>query len=314
VIGAATSFSDAPDRPIGDFYEQSAHPLMYVVPGANSIWPDSLDERMVRAVPRALNVNNYIGISVILLGLVALWAFLGRWLRGRFRERPSPEAVAALLALASVFATLLFSLPPRVLGGKVPMPSDLVFHVAPGVRAGQRFVMPLMGGAAVLAGLGAAALLRRVPGRAALPVALVLALAVGTDLYTTPPGMPAELPRDPQALEALAKAPKAPAVEVFSWGILNGQAQRACMAQLVHEKPLVNTCGLAAPPPRVVAGAFSPICRGLELLRADGLRYVIVDRPVPENVGACFRHRSALGGWRLLAQDPSYRILQLGSF
>jgi hypothetical protein len=310
-IGAATSFSDAPDRPLSDFYQQSAHPIMYVFPGANSIWPDSVDQKMVDLVPRALNVNNYIGVSVILLGAFALWTYVRPWIMGRFRGRPSPQAVAALLALGSSFACLLFSLPPRVLHHTVPMPSDLVFHVAPGVRAGQRFVMPLMAGAAVLAGLGTAAILRRVPGRAMLPVAVLLAAIVATDLYTSPPGMTAEMKAHPPALEKLADAPKAPAIELFPWGFLWGQQQRACMAQLVHKKPLVNTCLLGVPPPHVLAAAGVPMCRTLRLLQSDGLRYVIVDLPVPPGIGACFKRSTAYGGWRLLAQDSQYRILEL---
>src|SRR5439155_21453170 len=115
------------------------------------------------------------------------------------------------------------------------------------------------------------------------------------------------------ALETLAKAPKAPAIEIFPWGFLAGQQQRACMAQLVHKKPLVNTCLLAPPPPRVLAAAGVPMCRALEQLRGDGLRYVIVDLPVPEGVGVCFRRPSSYGGWRLLAQDTQYRVLELGA-
>jgi hypothetical protein len=284
-----------------------------VWPGAGSIWGSGVDEVMVRLVPRAHGVNNYIGLSVILLGLIAAWTYLLPWFMRRFRGRPSPEAVAGLLGLGTVFACLLFSMPPRVLHHTVPMPSDLVFHVAPGLRAGQRFVMPLMGGAALLAGLGAAAILRRIPTRAMFPVAAAIALVVAVDLYTTPPGMTAELTRHPPALEALAKAPKAPAIEVFPWGFLGGRPQQACMGQLVHRKPLVNPCGLAPPPPRVLAAATEPMCQALRDLRREGLRYVIVDVPVPENVSACFRRQSSFGGWRLLARDAEYRVLELGT-
>ncbi len=310
-IGVATSFSDAPDRPLSDFYEQAAHPLMYVLPGYASDWGAGPYDTLVRHVPRAANANLYIGLSVIALGAIAVFANLGPWLMGRFRGRPSPQAVAALLALGTVVACFLCSMPPRVAHHAIPTPSMLFFHVTPGLRAGQRFVMPLMAGAAVLAGLGTAALLRRVPRVGLLPVAAAIAVLVALDLGTSPPGMPAELTAHPPALEALAKAPKAPAVEVFPWGILGGQPQRACMAQLIHKKPLVNTCSIADAPPRVLSAAVQPMCRALKQLRGDGLRYVIVDLPVAENISTCFRRSSSLGGWRLLTQDTQYRVVEL---
>jgi hypothetical protein len=310
-IGVVTSFSDAPDRPLSDFYEQAAHPLMYVWPGVFTGWGSGIYEALVRHVPRASNANIYVGLSVIALGAIAVFANLGPWLRRRFRGRPSPQAMAALLALAVVVASFACSMPPRVLQHHVPTPSTLIFHVTPGLRAGQRFVMPLMAGAAVLAGLGTAAVLRRLPRTAMLPVAAAIALVVAVDLRTNPPGMPAELTAHPPALEALAQAPKAPAVEVFPWGILGGQPQRACMAQLVHKKLLVNTCSIGPAPPRVANVALQPMCRALRQLHGSGLRYVIVDLPVPDNVKACFRRRSSLGGWRVLAQDAQYRVLEL---
>jgi hypothetical protein len=55
------------------------------------------------------------------------------------------------------------------------------------------------------------------------------------------------------------------------------------------------------------------MCQAFRDLQRDGLRYVIVDVPIPRNVSACFRRLSAFGGWRLLAHDSQYRILELGS-
>jgi hypothetical protein len=125
--------------------------------------------------------------------------------------------------------------------------------------------------------------------------------------------MTSELTAHPHALEALAKAPKAPAVEVWPSGILFDQPQRACMAQLVHKKPLVNTCGIAPPPPAVMRAALLPMCKALKQLEGRGLRYVIIDLPVPDNVTACFRRKSSFGGWRVLAEDSQYQVLELRS-
>ena len=310
-IGVASSFEDAPDRPLSDFYDQAAHPLMFVWPGVDSIWGDGVSSALVDQVPRAFNVNLYIGWSVILLGLVAVVAHLGPWVRQRFRGRLSPQSMAALLGVGTVVACFLCALPPKVLSSTIPMPSTFIFEVTPGLRAGQRFVMPLMAGAAVLAGLGAAVLLRRLSTRAMVPVAGLLALVVAVDLYTTPNGMPAELPASQPALEALAEQPEAPAVAITFQGILSSPPQRACMEQLVHEKPLVNACAVGPPSPRMLHAAVRPMCQALAELRGYGVRYVVVDKPVPANVSACFRRPGSLGGWRLVADDSTYRVLEL---
>lgn len=55
-------------------------------------------------------------------------------------------------------AAFAWSLPPvvDVAGLGVPTPARLTLEAAPALRAGQRFVMLVMAGVAVLAGLGAA--------------------------------------------------------------------------------------------------------------------------------------------------------------
>jgi hypothetical protein len=309
-IGVGSSFSDAPDRPLTDFYEQAAHPLMFLWPGFASIWGDGVHEALVDLVPRAHNANIYVGLSVVALGAVGVWATMRHWVRRRLAGRPSPQAVAAALALAVVVASLLCSLPPRVLNSAVPMPGSLVFEVAPGLRAGQRFVMPLMAGTAVLAGLGASAMLGRVRPRAVLPLALVLALVVGVDLYTRPPLRTSEIPPSSPALEALARAPDGPVVHIQPQGFLGGVPQRACLMQMVHHKTVVNACGFTTPGPLIQVGK-SPMCRALRTLRRSGVRYVLTEPlPPPANVRACFE-RSRVGPWRTLAHDDLVWIFEM---
>lgn len=153
-IGVLTGFADQPNRPLSDVYEQSAHPLMYVTPGADTTWTHlgsgaakALRDATVAAVPRAAATNLYLGLSVLLLAVIGLVGVGLPWLRSRAPERDGP-AIAVLLGAAVVFTCFTFSLPPTLRG--VPMPGLLIHQLAPGLRAGQRFVMPLMAGLSVM--------------------------------------------------------------------------------------------------------------------------------------------------------------------
>jgi hypothetical protein len=312
-VGVLTSFSDAPDRPVTDFYQQAAHPLMFVWPGFGSIfWGGDVTQVLVDLVPRASFTNVYLGLSVLLLGAFGAWTALREWVGNRLDGAPSPEGVAALLALATVLISFLCSLPPRVLHGVVPTPASLIFEVAPGLRAGQRFVMPMMAGTSLLAGLGASAFLRRLPRAAVLPATLALALVVGVDLHTRIPGMTDEAPARTPALDALAKAPDGPVLQISPEGFFGGTAQLPCLMQNVHHKALVNTCGFATPPRRVLRVGDKPICVAIADLRRFGLRYVVAHpAPPPPNVAGCFHRDTAIGPWRTLARDSHTWVFEL---
>jgi hypothetical protein len=311
-VGLLSSFSDSPDRPLSDFYDQSAHPLMFVLPGFASTWRDGMTQTLVEQVPRAAFVNLYLGLSVIVLGAIGGAGTLGPWIAGRLRDRPSPQALAALLALATVVVCGICSLPPRVFHGSIPMPALLIHEVAPGLRAGQRFVMPLMAGTAVLAGLGTNVILRRLPRVALTPAVLAIALLVALDLWATPPGMPTEAPPRSPALDALSNAPDGPVIDIMPQGFLGTPSQNACMLQLVHHKPLVNTCGFVSPPDKLWKLGLLPMCEVLTRLRQRGLRYVLIEPlPAPPNVTACFRGQSRLGPWRALARDRYMSVYEL---
>jgi hypothetical protein len=154
VILAFSQQSGVPTRSLEDAFQESAHPLMYLLPGYGSIWGEGPYQLLLRAVPRAVDTNLYVGISVIALSLVAVSTAVATWLRRGAGALSSPLVLATLMATAVVIACFLFSLPPHLAGSGIPMPDALIIAVQPAFRAGQRFVMPLMGGMAILAGLG----------------------------------------------------------------------------------------------------------------------------------------------------------------
>jgi hypothetical protein len=314
LIGLSTSFSDVPDRAASDFYEQAAHPLMFFLPGFASIWNDGVTDALVDLVPRAANTNLYLGLSVIALGCIGAVTTLRPWIAGRMHDRPSPQALAALFAVAVVAACFVLSLPPRVVNGAIPMPASVVQEVAPGLRAGQRFVMPLMAGTAILAGLGAHAALRHVRPRMVLPVALALALIVAVDLYVQPPPRTERVPPGGPVLDALAAAPDGAVVHIRPDGFLTGVTGTiACFAQDIHHKKLVNTCGfdLAEPMLRL---SRRPMCEALRVLRRSGLRYIMIEPlPAPPSVGVCLLQRSSVGRWRVLDKGHDMAVYEFVS-
>jgi hypothetical protein len=289
-IGVLTAFKGVPPRPIQDAYDQASHPLMFVVPGFGQRWPSGTDEWLVRHVPRAAGTNLYVGLSVLALGLVGVVSALAAWRR---LHVVTPQIYAAALASSVVFTTFLCSLPPRVAGGRIPTPNLLIVTIVPSLRAGQRFVMPLAAGIAVLAGLGAATLLRRLPRPAVLPAVLLLAATVyvDTDAHYGPfvrlPG------RDP-ALAVLARQPLGPAIHYSGEELYPGETQRSCFLQTQFQKPLVSACGiqLTPLPLQTFDLATHGWCEGMRDMRdLYGLRYVIVERSDPRAMSCFDKHR-----------------------
>jgi hypothetical protein len=293
-IGVATSFADAPERAAADLYTQSSHPLMYVIPGTTAwLWGEGPYETLVDVVPRAAGTNSYLGISVLLLGAVGAGWVIGRVLRAGWRRRadgprsgPPPPAmlVAGCLALALAAFAFVWSLPPTVgiAGLDIPTPTRLTEAVAPSLRAGQRFVMPLMAGVAVLAGIGTARLLRPLSPRVGAVAGLALAAVVALDLVAIPNVRVSDVPPS-HALAALRAAPAGAAIHYQDpiWGsMVEGAIARPCVFQTQHDHPLVNSCNLTSEPNVLgfqVDVSDPASCAVLDGLRANGVRYVIAD-------------------------------------
>ena len=285
VILAFSQQSGVPTRSLEDAFQESAHPLMYLLPGYGSIWGGGPYHLLLRAVPRAIETNLYVGIIVIALSVVAVSTAVAAWLRRGVGALSSPVVLATLMATAVVIACFLFSLPPHLAGNRIPMPDAFVVAVQPAFRAGQRFVMPLMGGMAILAGLGVNAILRRVTShRAALALVIVIALLVGLDLFArrlggTPTGV-TPIPRS-SALAALAAQPQGPAFEFVDHGHASSiSGMNPCLLQPQHGKILLQSCQLRPESSDVVRWDAAPTCDTLIEMRDSGVRYVIVDTSI----------------------------------
>jgi hypothetical protein len=311
LIGALSHFGGAPARSVADAYQESASPLMYVVPGWQSSWGNAPYNLLVRHVPRAQYANLYLGYTVIACAGIALVTTATQIWRHHSAALQSHLVVATLLAAVVVAFCFLFSLPPRLTfsGLSVPMPDDVVIHVQPAFRAGQRFVMPLMGGMAVLAGLGVYEVVRRLPHRA-VPVFVVLVAALmWVDLFARPPEAVNQLPQF-AALAALRGEPPGP---VFQYIPLQQpdrfQGIRACLLQPQYDKPLADTCDITNQHQNYVEWTTNPGCASLQSMREAGVRYVIIDDSL-KNLIACMGSELT-GHNRRVADDGKLSVYEL---
>lgn len=280
LIGSLSNFGGLPNRSVVDAYQESASPLMFVIPGWHSIWGSGPDDFLVRHVPRALYANLYVGYTVMALSLVALGtAALTVW-RQRASAFRSGLVLATAMAALVVALAFLFALPPRLTfaGHSIPMPDDLVIHVQPAFRAGQRLVMPLMGGMAVLAGLGVSALVQRIPRRAIPVLVVVVAAMVWVDLFARPPDAVNTVPQS-AALAVLRTAPAGAVFQYIPGPVHPGRFPpvRACLLQPQYDKPLADTCEVAAQSQDYERWVNQPDCQSLAEIKRLGVRYVIVD-------------------------------------
>ncbi|TAN34318.1 hypothetical protein EPN29_02840 [bacterium] len=311
LIGALSHFGGVPTRSVEDAFQESAQPLMFVIPGWHSVWGNGPDDFLVRHVPRARYANLYVGYTVMALGLVAL-ATTARTLRQqRTTALRSGLVLATLMAATVVAICFLFSLPPRLAfhAHSIPMPDDIVIHVQPAFRAGQRLVMPLMGGMAVLAGLGVSVILKKVPRRGVPVFILVVASLVWIDLFARPPEAVNRLPQSP-ALAALRTQPPGPVFQYIPSPLALGRfpSVRSCLLQPQYDKPLADTCELAQQSEDYERWLAHPDCTTLAEIRQFGVRYVIVDDSLT-NLLRCMQTDLA-GQNRRVADDGRLSVYQ----
>jgi len=305
-IGASSGFTGVPDPPESDHYVQSSHPLMFLLPSTDAtIWGDGFNEWLAERVPRAAGVQLYLGFSALLLALIGFVTSV--------RRRRTPQGLAALMAAAVGIGCFLCSLPPRVWDHRIPTPSALILAVEPGLRAGQRFVMPIMGAVALLAGLGALWAVRRFARTplTAGALAAVLGAIVFVDLHMQPPGNWVRIPPPSAALAELRQLPPGPVLHWHYSGFLPVPAPRACFMQPQHGKVLVNDCALRLDRnPPLVKWDQIPACDAVAEMPSVGVRYIVVDVTRPDVVACLDARRENRTPNRLVAKDPVLSVYE----
>ena len=324
LIGVLSGGGQVPARDPLDAYNQSAHPIMYVIPGYFSTygdfslwqetgWGKPMNEFLVTRVPRAYGTDLYLGWSVLLLaGIGLVWTIRRLWRPAAAARRAVEEraAIGGLLAFSASAAAFACSGPPTVsverLGITFPTPSYLIVHAVPALRAGQRFIMPMMAGVAILAGIGLAALIVRRRPTIQLAVTAIVASIVAVDLWARAPESVVRIPSS-DALATLREQPKGAAIHYLPEGLLTGRITAPCLWQIQHEKTLVNPCSTTFFPLMLFQLNDYKDCANLARLREIGVRYVVSDGTAPMFPGCPGRAREL----DLLAQDEFFRVERL---
>jgi hypothetical protein len=166
--------------PRADLFRYSARWWAYFVPpvahpvlGAWSrrVWDSSL------IGPGLLEQQAYLGVGVVALAAVALWAWV------RERGRVVPAAVPFLTAIAALALVCSLSPERQILGFRVVRPSALLYLVAPMFRAYARFGVVVQLMMAIVAATGMTWLWQR---RTRVARAVAVALVVLTAFEYTP--------------------------------------------------------------------------------------------------------------------------------
>jgi hypothetical protein len=308
-VGLHSPSTLIPDRKISDFYEESAQPLMYLFPGAHS-WGPHGNWLLVHLVPRAAVVNLYVGLSTLALAAVGVVILVrSRWRGSRsLRRQQRPLLVAAVMATWVAAVCLVFSLPPIYKFGplKIRLPGDLVAHIVPALRAGQRFVMPIEGVLAVLAGIGVALLLARAPKRWRLGLTLLITIIVFADLWAPLPDSITPIKTYP-ALVQLGRLPMGPVVWFEHGSMFSTDPRRPCLLQHEYRKPLIDDCALGQSP-NLATLLGLPLCDAVTGLQAVGTRYVVMS-PSDVETRSCLNQRAA--GWNTVANDSTFLVGEL---
>lgn len=304
VVGMSTKTTGIPVRTLQEAYEQSSHPLMYLLPSSVTWWGTAGYERLVEIVPRAHETALYLGLSVIIIAILGVII--------AFRSQDRRYRLLAYFGVVISVTGFLFSLAPMVhiFGITIITPNYVVTHFVPALRAAQRFAPVIELGLAMCGSIFIAHLFSKVTWKS-MPykeICFILILGVvSLDLSTKFLQLTAQIPNSP-AVSSIRDKPDG-LVAVYIGGLLNGRpAQIACGLQLLHEKPTINWCGMDTkiPLPLVFQVANLPLPEQAIALKKGNVRYVILDESSKEIIPS--KIHLVENGYRRIASDPNYAV------
>ncbi|MBI4897479.1 MAG: hypothetical protein HY827_03830 [Actinobacteria bacterium] len=186
IVALATAkapVSGVRDQPIEALTIYSARAYEYVVPHAASVFFGNTTEPWLTAHLHGSNFAEatlYLGISLLMLAVVGIWAALRTGDRRESRFR-----CIALIAIAAV--AFGASAPPTVdlpiVGWHIQTPSHFIFQIAPTWRVYSRFVFVVMLGVVLLAAHGIALAATRRSRLTATLIVSAIAAIVAVDLW-----------------------------------------------------------------------------------------------------------------------------------
>jgi hypothetical protein len=177
-------------RPISQVYAFSAHLWQYLLPGPNSLLVGHLTGPYLAArlgIADFWDSAVYPGYTVIVLAIAGFYAAF-RQTRA-CREALADKRVVAVLT-AGVLAAVAFvsSGPPTVslLGIRVPLPSDVIYHVTPSWQTFSRFVILLELGLVIMMAAALTRIRQTLSGARLILVFALIGLLLVVDLWASP--------------------------------------------------------------------------------------------------------------------------------
>ncbi len=281
-----------------DFY--AAHPLQYVLPDLESpLFGGDTRAYLERYPYGGAGIENtlYVGVTVILLALVAFAAFV--------RRRLAPWLGGAVLALSLIaVAGVVTSMSPeaRVFGVLIPFPSHFIAQVTTTWRVYSRFVIVVMLALAVLAAVGLDALTRRRSTWVRVGAMSLATIAIPLDLWApqhgnvdniSTPGIYKTLARQPMGLVAeypLAASSFNTYSDVFYQSAYGKPLTGGYLEGSFQERLAFSLAELSNP-------STAP------RLATLGVRYVLLDA-TPASWGEWPAAGEPGAGFRLIAREP----------
>lgn len=309
LIGVSSQFASIPARSQAEIYQQSAHPLMYVLPGAYSMFGQGLHHLLVNIVPRAAYTSLYVGISVVVIAAASIYSLR------RVRSSDRQLRNGAALCLAVVAVMFGFSLAPTIhfAGIDVMTPNYLIEKTVPSLRAGQRLVMPLAAALFVVAGIGLYEIGKRSPKKWRELLLVGLGIVMMADLASMPTARYTLLETRPLFQALSARGEGLVAVYLHD-SLVSNPGQYICYTQFQHRMPLVNDCAIQRDPydfdkpkPKLASLIASPICNQIDKLHKIKVRYLIVATKNNPTVDSCL---TLSAHYAPILHDEMYTILE----
>lgn len=221
---------------VQEFNTYSARPLEYVIPDSQSPLFGNYTAHYLTTHIHGSNpaeATLYVGITIILLTLVAFIAFV----RGKLTSRLG-SAVLILLLIA--VAALITSGPPaaKVFGILIPFPSHFIAQITSTWRVYSRFVVIVMLALSVLAGIGLYVLTQGRSRWRRVAILLLAGVLVPLDLWGRIGGRTNTI-RVPGVYKALAHQPLGLAAE-YPLTPSGFNTYNELFFQDVHGKPIIN--------------------------------------------------------------------------
>jgi hypothetical protein len=285
---------------LGELYLFAAHPLQYVLPDVKSpVFGGDAAPYMERYLYDGSGIEDtlYIGITVILLALVAFAAFV--------RRRIAPRLSQAVLMLSLIaLVAVVTSMPPemQILGTSVPFPSHFIAKVTTTWRVYSRIVIVVMLAFTLLAAIGLEVLTRGRSRRVRIGVLSLATVAIPLDLWAPQHGNVDKIPM-PKIYRTLAHQP-AGLVSEYPLAAASFNTYSDIFYQSDYGKPLTGGYQEGSFQERLafsLAELSNPATA--PRLATLGVRYVLLDA-TPASWAAWPAAGEPGAGFRLLAREP----------